>query len=188
MATHNDTGILAPVEDFCPQPRPTVSDEWRELIEQQKKYIAQLLASIDKLTEENNKLKTENRLLRMRNGQQRYDLCDAVWALCARFFDSKRETTIRLEIVENQEAWWYLQYDVLCIRSGHLKDFLTFLKKHMNQQHQKQLLTKDNVKARNYIRDYLIQHLRIYASGQVKKFDADSLRHPLLQVFTSVKP
>lgn len=181
MATYNDTGILAPVEDSCPQPAPSVRDEWRELALQQKSIIKQLI-------EENDRLKIENRLLRMKNGQQRFDFSDAVWALCARFFDHNRETSIKLEIVESQEAWWYLQYDVLCIRSGHLKDFLMFLKKHMNQQHQKELLTANNVKARNHIRDYLIEHLRIYTSEQVKKFDADSLRHPLLQVFPSLKP
>ena len=181
MATYNDTGILAPVEDSCPQPAGTVSDGWRELALSQQVYINQLL-------EENKALKAENTLLRMRSGQQCFDIADKVWTLFAHFFDSREELTIRHEIATKQKTWWYLQYDVLSIRSGHIKDFLTFLHDHMNKQHLKPLLTVNNVNARNDLRDFLMKNLQIYTSGQPKKLDPDSLRHPLIQIFPPAKP
>ena len=185
MATHNDTGNKAPVEDFCPQPDQTVSTEVQQLlivVRQQAHLIEHQQSEILRLDGENRRLRNENALLKMRNGQQRAKICDAVWALFSGYLDHRREEQARSEVIDNQGAWWYMQYDFLCIRRGHITDLLKYLREYMDEQHKRQF-TVNNNEARDKLTVFIIQHIRIYTSGAPNQMDYDSLRHPIRNIF-----
>ena len=201
MATFYDTVNTTLAGDFCPQSPALLEVSYQEQSQQKDHEIKRLTAENDRLSAENThitqlyndslveieQLRMEIALLNKKDGEHKYKIAEAVWNVFSPYFTQNDKTTVKQEIASQQSAWWYLEYDVLSIRKGHIKEFLYFLRSHMNRTHLEMLRAANNIKARNELRDFLMENIRLYVSGRFFKLDADSLRHPLLEVFPPFK-